>query len=843
MISWLSQMWVQRLGWTLVHFLWQGTAIALLYTIVSRLAVPRRSARLRYGLACATLGAMVAAPLLTLVVLSGETGMQGSHAAWWTISAATSKLLLPGVVLIWSTGVLVFSMRLFVGLRLTRRLRSTAHPAPDEWQQVLGRLCGPGRTVGLLVSSLVDVPAVVGWLKPAILVPVEFLTGLPAGYITALLAHELAHVERRDYLVNVLQSVAEAVLFYHPAVWWISDQIRDERELCCDDLAVAASGDAATYVRALAELESRQATRMSPALAATGGSLVKRVQRLLEPARGNERNLPGPAAAWAMILLWISGIGVAAMHAAPTRAVVPAVAEIITAPVAPPASRSPFAELAGHARNTLLTDPIVSAQLAQPQSQTEAAKVEEIETPWRKWLNEDVAYIITDSERGAFRQLTTDEERAQFVEQFWLRRDPSPGTVENEYKEEHYRRIAYANERFSSDLPGWKTDRGRIYIMFGPPDEIDSHPSGGTYQRPAAEGGGQTTTFPFEDWRYRYIEGIGNDITTEFVDTRMNGEYHMTMDPSEKDALKYVPGVNTQAPPTNQNQFERLNQFVQLQQPPDVKFKELEDAIGKPITYTVLPMRVRVDYLWLTQSSALTNVSLQFESRDLHFQSDGNKSWATVNIVGRISSTTRRPVATFEYPLEVHASDGPHAVYQKSVPLAPGRYRLDIVAKDAAGGNMNFYQARLDVPELNTAGLSSSSLILADAMEKIPAKAIIGSMFTIGDTKVRPHLGNEFTRDEAVGFYLQVYNFMPDPVTQKPSGWIEYRIEKDGLTDVDFSEEIGSIANASANQVTIAKWLPPRNLEPGRYTLHLTATDRNRNQTVQQSAYFTISPR
>ncbi len=843
MISWLSQMWVQRLGWTLVHFLWQGTAIALLYAVVSRLAMLRRSPKLRYVLACAALCGMTAAPPLTLAALAGETGMQTTQAAWWTLSAATSARLLPGMVMVWFAGVLVFSVRLVVGLRLTRRLRSTAHPAPDEWQQLLGRLCAPGRTVALLVSSLVDVPAVVGWLRPVILVPVEFLAGLPAGYITALLAHELAHVRRRDYLVNVLQSVAEAVLFYHPAVWWISNQIRSERELCCDDLAVAASGDVATYVRALAELESRQAVRLTPALAATGGSLVNRIQRLLEPARGRETSLPGPAAAWTMILLWMSGVGVAAMHAAQTQAVVPAPARTIAAPVTPAPARSPFAELAGHARNTLLTDPILTAQLVQPPSQKDATLRNELETPWRKWLNEDVAYIITDGERNAFRQLTTDEERAQFVEQFWLRRDPTPGTVENEYKEEHYRRIAYVNEHFSSDLPGWKTDRGRIYIMFGPPDERDEHPNGGTYSRPAAEGGGQTTTFPFEDWRYRYIEGVGHDITIEFVDTRMNGQYHMTMDPSEKDALKYIPGVGTPAAPANQNQFERLNQFVQLQQPPAVKFKELEDAIGKPITYTVLPMLARLDRLWVTQSTAMMNISVQFETRDLHFQSDGTKRWATVNILGRISTMTRRPVMTFEYPLVVHSDDGPHAVFQKQAPLAPGRYRLDLVANDVAGGTMNKFETALEVPEFNMAGLSSSSLILADSIEKIPAKTIGAGMFVIGDVKVHPHLGNAFTSDEAVGFYLQVYNFMPAPATQKPFGSIEYRIDKDGSTDVDFSEDVGSIANASANQVTIQRWLPPRTLDPGRYTLHLTVIDRNRDQTIEQSANFTVSPR
>src|SRR5579862_4879951 len=167
----------------------------------------------------------------------------------------------------------------------------------------------------------------------------------------------------------------------------------------------------------------------------------------------------------------------------------------------------------------------------------------ELETPYRKWLNEDVTYIITDEERQAWKRLSTDDEREQFIEQFWLRRDPTPDTEENEFKEEHYRRIAYANEHFASGIPGWKADRGRMYIMYGPPDEIDDHSSGGTYDRPIEEGGGTTSTFPFEDWRYRYIEGVGSNIKIEFVDPSMSGEFRMTMDPSEKDALTYVPGA------------------------------------------------------------------------------------------------------------------------------------------------------------------------------------------------------------------------------------------------------------------------------------------------------------
>src|SRR5690242_21907215 len=186
----------------------------------------------------------------------------------------------------------------------------------------------------------------------------------------------------------------------------------------------------------------------------------------------------------------------------------------------------------------------VAKPLTEKQRRKREEKLrKELETPYKKWLNEDVVYIITDEERQAWKRLATDEEREQFIEQFWLRRDPTPDTAENEFKEEHYRRIAYANERYASGIPGWKTDRGRIYITYGPPDEIEDHSSGGMYERPPEEGGGSTSTFPFQQWRYRYIEGIGNNIIIEFVDPTMSGEFRMTMDPSEKDALLYVPGA------------------------------------------------------------------------------------------------------------------------------------------------------------------------------------------------------------------------------------------------------------------------------------------------------------
>ena len=188
-------------------------------------------------------------------------------------------------------------------------------------------------------------------------------------------------------------------------------------------------------------------------------------------------------------------------------------------------------------------DPLKRAPNEKQKKQQKKSLKIELSKTYKKWLNEDVVWIITDQESAAFKQLSNDEERDNFHRAFWQRRDPTPDTEENEYKEEHYRRIAYANEHFAAGIPGWKTDRGRIYIMYGPADEVDSHPSGGTYERPMEEGGGETSTFPFEDWRYRYLEGIGQEVIIEFVDTCMCGDYHMTMDRSEKDALKYTPNA------------------------------------------------------------------------------------------------------------------------------------------------------------------------------------------------------------------------------------------------------------------------------------------------------------
>ncbi len=518
--------------------------------------------------------------------------------------------------------------------------------------------------------------------------------------------------------------------------------------------------------------------------------------------------------------------------------------------------------------------------VAKPLSEKEKKRREEklrkeLLGPYRKWLAEDVLYIITDEERTAFKRLATDEEREQFIEQFWLRRDPSPDSQENEFKEEHYRRIAYTNERYASGIPGWKTDRGRIYITFGPPDEIESHPSGGTYERPFEEGGGTTSTFPFEKWRYRWIQDIGSDIMIEFVDPTMTGEYRMTMDPSEKDALLYVPnagltmmeqmgmsskadrfnrtdgtrlGTGTQPLPQRMNQFERLRQFSQLQKAPAVKFKDLEAAVNSTVKFNLLPMRVRADFMRMTASTVQTNITLQLEKRDLQFQNKDGIAKSAVNIYARITSMSRRvinvfeDVVTMEVPSDMlEAASKGSSVYGKSIPLPPGTYRINIVVKDVFGGNMNNYEMALNVPRLEDDVFGMSSVVLADLIEKVPTRSIGNGQFVIGTTKVRPRVTESFTRDEKMGIYVKFYNFEPDEKTRKPNATVQYEIVKSGSNAkiLEFSEDLTN--STSATEVTIEKVLPLKSLEPGAYELRLKVTDKVRNQTLSPVTKFTVT--
>jgi GWxTD domain-containing protein len=501
------------------------------------------------------------------------------------------------------------------------------------------------------------------------------------------------------------------------------------------------------------------------------------------------------------------------------------------------------------------------------------AAQKEMESAYKKWLSDEVPYIITDTERAAFKKLSTDDEREQFVEQFWERRNPNPGSPENEFKEEYYRRIAYANEHYASGIPGWRTDRGRIYIMYGPADEIESHPSGGSYVRPPEEGGGETSTYPFETWRYRYIDGIGTNIILEFVDPTMTGEYHLTMDPGEKDALLHVPGAGlTQmeamgmaskrdrftrtdgmtigqsmgGTPESMNEFTRLDLYAKIFKPPSVKFKDLKAVVTSRLSAQLLPFDVRTDFMRVTEESVLTPITVQVANRDLQFDNKGGVMHAVMDIFGQVTTLSGRMASTFEdsMVLDVPENDFQRyvdrkSVYQKVVPLRPGLYKVSVVLKDDINGHMGSLELRIKVPRFNDDQLSSSSLILADLIQPLPTSQVGTGPFVIGGTKVRPSVSQQFTREQNLGIYMQVYNLGLDPQTHRPSADIQYEILKDGKALLTQTEQAAKIANAS-QQVTLQKTMPLRSLQPGKYTVQIKVTDNVKNQTVSPTASFEL---
>ncbi|HXE74900.1 MAG TPA: GWxTD domain-containing protein [Candidatus Xenobia bacterium] len=503
----------------------------------------------------------------------------------------------------------------------------------------------------------------------------------------------------------------------------------------------------------------------------------------------------------------------------------------------------------------------------------------ELGSHFKKWLDEDVAYIITPEEKEAFLRLGTDEEREQFIEQFWLRRDPTPDTPENENREEHYRRIAYANERFSSGKPGWRTDRGRIYIAWGPPDEIESHPSGGAYYREWSEGGGSTSTYPFERWRYRYLEGIGEQIILEFVDPSFSGEYRLTIDPSEKDALLNVPNAGlsfleemgivdkgsrfdrtdgTRLPlrvgelgPGNASragfeQFERLRIMAAVMKPPEVKFKDLEELVRTRISFNLLPFETRTDFLRVTDETILVPITISVRKRDCTFKFENGIHRSIVNVFGRITTMTGRTVQTFEDILSVDVPASlfeqtleTPTVYQKALPLRPGLYKLNLVLKDVNSGNIGTMEQRLAVPQFEEGKLAHSTLILADQIERVATKSVGSGQFVIGDTKVRPAVPEDFTRDERLGIYLQVYNLSVSEQTHKPDVVIEYTVQKGDKTVFNHSETTEQLPRVG-QQITLEKVLPLGSFEPGEYSLAIRVTDQLTQQTVSPTATFRI---
>jgi GWxTD domain-containing protein len=508
--------------------------------------------------------------------------------------------------------------------------------------------------------------------------------------------------------------------------------------------------------------------------------------------------------------------------------------------------------------------------------QSDKQVLKELATPYKKWLSEDVIYIITDSERRAFLQLQTNEEREQFIEEFWQRRNPDPDSVDNPVKEEHYRRIAYTNEHYASGVAGWRTDRGRIYIMYGKPDDLESHTQGETWNRPLDQGGGETQTYAYEDWTYHYIEGIGENVELEFVDPSGTGEFRLTTDPSEKDAMLYVPGAgltlaeqqgqsskaarftNTDgthmapspygARSSNLDEFSRLELEAKIWTPPAVKFKDLEEVVSSRIVRDQIKFDYRFDFLRVAGDTVLVPITIQIPNNQLSFQSKDGVHTATLNLFARVSSLSGRTVQTFEDTIRKDFPDSllqgslrTSSIYQKAVPLRPGLYRLDVVLKDTTSNNVGVVNTRLAVPPFDDDKLQASTLILADEISPVASKDIGLGMFVIGSMKVRPKLDQSFLATQPIGVYFQIYNLKIDDSTHKNNASIEIKIlqgDQAVKQVVQSSEQL----HQQGEQLTVQESVPAQTLSPGKYRLEIKTTDAVANQSITRTADFTVTP-
>ncbi len=507
---------------------------------------------------------------------------------------------------------------------------------------------------------------------------------------------------------------------------------------------------------------------------------------------------------------------------------------------------------------------------------TSAVQQEEAEDYYERWLNQDVTYIISDEEESVFKNLTSPEEKELFIEQFWRRRDPDLRTAINEFKEEHYRRIAYVNERFYAGVPGWKTDRGMIYILHGPPHEIESYVTGGNYTRSFSEGGGSTVVHPLEVWRYRHLEGVGDDIVLEFVDRTYTGTYKLALFPDEKDALLQFDGYgltmseqlgisDKQHRPSliggrstayetrlhNNNPFQRYEIFSRVMVPKKIKYKDLKELVKVEVGYSNLPFRVRSDYFKLNDGQVLVPVTVEIRNRFLSFEADGEVHSARVGLYGVVTSLSNKFIEEFDQDLVI--SFGPErlmrglegrATYQKILLLDSGtRYKLDLIMKDLTSNNIGAVKHGIIPPPSmrQREKLSSSSMLLSNHMQELPEAPDQDQMFVLGDVKVRPSLDKSFSKKLPLGVYLHLYNFGMDQASNTPQIQVAYRISRDDEVIGEATDSRGeSIQFFSDRRMVLLKRLSLRTLEPGKYRLEVEVWDQVKDVRTRIQENFQV---
>ncbi|RPI27989.1 MAG: GWxTD domain-containing protein [Acidobacteria bacterium] len=520
------------------------------------------------------------------------------------------------------------------------------------------------------------------------------------------------------------------------------------------------------------------------------------------------------------------------------------------------------------------------ARQQQEPGKNEALRQEESKDYYKQWLKQDVVYILTEDEKSVFEKLTTNDERESFIEQFWQRRDPDPRTPSNEFKEEHYRRIAYANDHFTSGDRGWMTDRGRIYIIHGPPDSIESRPSGGFYRREMSEGGGVTSTYPFERWRYRHIDGLGDDIVLEFVDNTFTDKYQLAVFPWEKDALMQFPGAGkTLAEETrladradrpglnpgagghgganpnlwyrraNDMPFARYEAYAKVQAPPVLRYPDLKQIVKVNIGYSNLTFEAGESYFRLNEDQVLVPITIRIANKQLTFKPNGDYQTARIGLYGIVTSMTQRIAFEFEDTMvtsfrndQIQIGVQRTSIYQRVIPLdRRNRYRIDLVLKDVNSEKVGVVQKALIPPTFDGDKLAGSSLIISDYVQPLGAIPEGESMFVLGDVKVRPNIHKIFSPRMPLGLYLQVYNAALDQSTQQPALRVTYKLLRDGkLLQMAVDEKGEPVQYYSSRRVVLVKHLSLEGLDPGKYEIQLEVADLARDQTIQAAEEFTI---
>ena len=497
---------------------------------------------------------------------------------------------------------------------------------------------------------------------------------------------------------------------------------------------------------------------------------------------------------------------------------------------------------------------------------------------FKKWLEEDVVYIITPEEKEVLTSLTTEEEKEHFVEQFWRRRDSDPRTALNEFKEEHYRRIAYANDRFHWGKAGWRTDRGRVYIMFGPPDGQKTNAGGSTYYRPAEEGGGSTITYPFEVWFYRHLPGIGSGIEVEFVDPTLTGEFRLALSSQEKDALLLMPGMGGETHweqeglqtrgervrsmdllrPTGLRQgaiplrspFETVERYFQLTHRRGIPGSKLKEIVTLQLSYQTLPYRHRLDTHWISEALSLSSLTLFIRKQDLTFTPWANDLLrAKVTVYGQVETLSQEVVFTFEDEL---TSDIERSMevrerekifhYQKRIPLRPGRYKLTLVVKDSESGHMGTSRILL-VAEGTGEEFGASNVIVFDRVFFTDGQPDLTQPFNyLGGVKLYPSVDNAFSKERPLYAYLEVYNPAEDQSSGSPDVMLKYAIRPEDSEQVSFTDISKRTGASYGNRLVVVQPISLRDLEPGRYELEFRAEDLIGGKTIARTTQLEVKP-